>query len=956
MAGYIGNKTVLDDNVVRASVEAATDSNTFTDADHSKLNAIETAATADQTGAQIKALYEAETNAFTDALKTKLDAIEASATADQTGAEIKALYEAETSAFTDAQFTKLAGIETSATADQTKSDIEGLGIELPAANLTGTIAAARLDTATTQAETDDSTKIATTEYVTDKITTLIGGAPSTLNDLNELAAAINDDANYNTTLTTALGTKLPKAGGQMTGNITMAGTETVDGRDLSVDGAKLDLIEASATADQTDAEIRAAVEAASDSNVFTDADHTKLNGVATSANNYTHPNHSGEVTSTADGATVIANNAVTTAKIENNAVTQAKIAGEAINEARLQVSNSPTNGYFLSAQSGNTGGLTWAEAGAPLYNANESSPSAQPSATGANAIAIGESSTASGTNSFAFGTTSVASGSSAFAAGYDAVSSGDQSFSFGDNVNATGSFSFCTGGGNATASGSSSIAMGYAARATNDNSIAFGRNTDATSNNAAALGYNAQASGVESVALGPAYAGGASSFAAGIATNGNSYGATSGGAIALGQNAKASYFRATAIGEYAIASGNRATAIGRSATSAGTYGFAGGGQSRADGDYSVALGQSFANGENSFAAGIGVTDASRGAMNINSVAIGQNANAGWNNSLAIGISATTGAANQIALGGTSNQVKISGTYTLPTADGSANQVLTTNGSGAVSFADAGGGADLYAANESSPSAQPSATGANAIAIGDSSVATASKSVAIGHSRADGISSFAASVSHNSTSYGAIGNQSVALGQYVKAGSNGIAIGSAFATTEGSQSVAIGRNVTAVGSGSLAMGHNSKANIIGMSAYTYGQFAAQGDSQSGHYVLKSDTTDATAEAMTTNNSTAGSTNQIVAASDTCITFSGTIVAMQNGAQDQGGWEIKGLLKNDGGTTTLVNSNVQTFADGNGWAVALSADNTNNALKVQVTGEASHNIRWVANIQTSEVTYA
>ncbi len=44
---------------------------------------------------------------------------------------------------------------------------------------------------------------------------------------------------------------LPKAGGQISGNITCAGTETVDGRDLSVDGAKLDGIEASA--DVTDA-------------------------------------------------------------------------------------------------------------------------------------------------------------------------------------------------------------------------------------------------------------------------------------------------------------------------------------------------------------------------------------------------------------------------------------------------------------------------------------------------------------------------------------------------------------------------------------------------------------------------------------------------------------------------------------------------------------------------------
>jgi len=58
---------------------------------------------------------------------------------------------------------------------------------------------------------------------------------------------------------------------------------TIDGRDLSTDGTKLDGIEASATADQTASEIRALVESASDSNVFTDADHTKLNGIEASA-------------------------------------------------------------------------------------------------------------------------------------------------------------------------------------------------------------------------------------------------------------------------------------------------------------------------------------------------------------------------------------------------------------------------------------------------------------------------------------------------------------------------------------------------------------------------------------------------------------------------------------------------------------------------------------------------
>ena len=85
-------------------------------------------------------------------------------------------------------------------------------------------------------------------------------------------------------------------------------------------------VEDGATADQSNAEIRAAVEAASDSNVFTDDDHSKLNGIAANANNYVHPNHSGDVTSSADGATTIANDAVTTAKIEDDAVTADKLA------------------------------------------------------------------------------------------------------------------------------------------------------------------------------------------------------------------------------------------------------------------------------------------------------------------------------------------------------------------------------------------------------------------------------------------------------------------------------------------------------------------------------------------------------------------------------------------------------------------------------------------------------
>ena len=48
-------------------------------------------------------------------------------------------------------------------------------------------------TTSTQSASDNSTKIATTAYVTTAVSNLVDGAPSTLNTLNEIAAALNDD-------------------------------------------------------------------------------------------------------------------------------------------------------------------------------------------------------------------------------------------------------------------------------------------------------------------------------------------------------------------------------------------------------------------------------------------------------------------------------------------------------------------------------------------------------------------------------------------------------------------------------------------------------------------------------------------------------------------------------------------------------------------------------------------
>ncbi len=69
---------------------------------------------------------------------------------------------------------------------------------------------------------------ATKNYVDTEVAGLVDSAPATLDTLNELAAALGDDANFSTTVTNSIATKLPLAGGTMTGAIAM-GTNKITG-------------------------------------------------------------------------------------------------------------------------------------------------------------------------------------------------------------------------------------------------------------------------------------------------------------------------------------------------------------------------------------------------------------------------------------------------------------------------------------------------------------------------------------------------------------------------------------------------------------------------------------------------------------------------------------------------------------------------------------------------------
>jgi len=67
----------------------------------------------------------------------------------------------------------------------------------------------------------------TESYVNTAVSNLVDSSPATLNTLNELAAALGDDANFSTTVTNSIATKLPLAGGTMTGNLATAGISAV---------------------------------------------------------------------------------------------------------------------------------------------------------------------------------------------------------------------------------------------------------------------------------------------------------------------------------------------------------------------------------------------------------------------------------------------------------------------------------------------------------------------------------------------------------------------------------------------------------------------------------------------------------------------------------------------------------------------------------------------------------
>ena len=256
---------------------------------------------------------------------------------------------------------------------------------------------------------------------------------------------------------------------------------------------------------------------------------------------------------------------------------------------------------------------------------------------------------------------------------------------------------------------------------------------------------------------------------------------------------------------------------------------------------------------------------------------------------------------------------------------------------------------------------PTASGTSSLAAGRSAAAAGSYATALTNSYASGTDSFAAAIANNTSSYGATGSSSVAIGYQGKATAFGaVSLGRGTQATA-NYSLASGFNSVASASYGVALGYEATTYTQTSIAFSAGSFSGiAGQHQGRIFAFRQRTTDATPKVLVTDGGSSGSTNdQIILPNNSAYAFHGTIVARQQASQGTAcaAWKIEGLIRREGsaGTTVLVNSATTVLDNTPAWGLALSADTTNGGLAITATGAASTNIAWSATITTSEVTY-
>jgi hypothetical protein len=210
--------------------------------------------------------------------------------------------------------------------------------------------------------------------------------------------------------------------------------------------------------------------------------------------------------------------------------------------------------------------------------------------------------------------------------------------------------------------------------------------------------------------------------------------------------------------------------------------------------------------------------------------------------------------------------------------------------------------------------------------------------------------------------GGSGNTASWSNATVSGGAHNTASGNASTVGGGWTNIASGFDATVSGGGnnlasgnyaSVPGGQGAVASHYGQMAYASGSFSAPGDAQAGFYVLRVLSVDEAPHMLTLD----GSDAYLTLSDDQTWVFD-ILVVGRTTLGWSGGFQIYGVVENDGGTTRLVGTpTVTTLGLDTLWlgTIWVEADNTLDALMVYAMGAENLEIRWVATVRTVEVRH-
>jgi hypothetical protein len=203
----------------------------------------------------------------------------------------------------------------------------------------------------------------------------------------------------------------------------------------------------------------------------------------------------------------------------------------------------------------------------------------------------------------------------------------------------------------------------------------------------------------------------------------------------------------------------------------------------------------------------------------------------------------------------------------------------------------------------------------------------------------------------STVGGGSGNNANAQNSTVSGGTSNNATGIGSVISGGYSNCATANYSTVSG------GYSTKASRYGEVAHAAGRFSLYpGEAQHSTFIARKNTTDATANVELFLN---GSSERMTITAETTWTFDIKLSAYNDTDNTAAWWIIRGgIRRNAANGTTLIGSLIEERdyeGTMSGTSAAVTADDTNESLKIAVTGLASKNIRWVAVVDVAQVSW-